>query len=136
MHAYGKASLVSGLPGVVGGLGFTWTTKVCKIMAFLAVILAWGYYFTYVWGPGTSWGLGRFRVSAAVPRILLGSERRCSCAHKGLSPNKNPYQKTIANPKRNYIGGYIPYILYNPYKPYGSHVLFHYPYITPILNSM
>ena len=31
-------------------LWLTWTPKVCKLIAFMAVIL--GYYFTYFWGLG------------------------------------------------------------------------------------
>ena len=36
------------------GLGSTWTPKVCKIMAFMAII-GLGYYFTYFLGLGRYW---------------------------------------------------------------------------------
>ena len=32
--------------------GCTWTPKVCRIMAFMAVIMVSGLYFTYLWGLG------------------------------------------------------------------------------------
>ena len=35
------------------GLTVTWTPKVCKIMAFMAILMGLGLLFTYFWGLGT-----------------------------------------------------------------------------------
>ena len=34
-------------------IAVAWTPKVCKIMAFWAVLVALGHYFTYFGGPGS-----------------------------------------------------------------------------------
>ena len=39
------------------GSGFTGTPTVCKIMAFMAVIMGLGLFFAYLWGLGRGKGL-------------------------------------------------------------------------------
>ena len=77
------------------GITTTWTPKVCKIMAFMPIILGLSYCFTYFWGFGSNHTQTSKKLSAADERMPHPSNKHKS-GQSQLPGTARKYQFLIA----------------------------------------